>query len=61
MSELQYEQVAVESFLETDDVLTVAIKSSAPYDVEDKKNFEGLLQIHTSFAAPLVIAEAYQA
>ena len=61
MSELQYKQVAVESFLETDDVLTVVTKSPAPYDVEDKKNFEGLLQIHTSFAALLVIAEAYQA
>ena len=61
MSELQYKQVAVESFLETDDVLTVATKSSAPYNIEDKKNFEGLLQIYTSFAILLVIAEAYQA
>ena len=61
MSELQYKQVAIESFLETDDVLTVVTKSSAPYDIEDKKNFESLLQIHTSFAALLVIAEAYQA
>ena len=43
MSELQYKQVAIESFLETDDVLTVVTKSSAPYDVEDKKNFESLL------------------
>ena len=61
MSELQYKQVAVESFLETDDILTVATKSSAPYDVEDKKNFESLLQIYTSFATLLVIAETYQA
>ena len=61
MSELQYKQVTVESFLETDDVLTVATKNSALYDIEDKKNFKGLLQIYTSFATLLVIAEAYQA
>ena len=61
MSKLQYKQVAIESFLETDDVLTVATKSSAPYDIKDKKNFESLLQIYTSFAILLVIAEAYQA
>ena len=61
MSELQYKQVAVESFLETDDILTVARKSSALYDIKDKKNFESLLQIYTSFATLLVIAETYQA
>ena len=61
MSELQYKQVTVESFLETDDVLTVATKNSALYDIKDKKNFESLLQIYTSFATLLVIAETYQA
>jgi len=61
MSELQYKQVAVESFLKTDDVLTVATKSSALYDVEDKKNFENLSQIYIFFATMLVIAETYQA
>jgi len=60
MSELQYKQVAVESFLKTDDILTVARKSSVLYDIKDKKNFESLLQIYTSFAALLVIAETYQ-
>jgi hypothetical protein len=47
--------------LETENALTVAIESSAPYDVEDKKNFEGPLQIHTSSSALLAITEAYQA
>ena len=59
MNELWDKQVPVESCLETDDALTAAIESSAPYDVEDEKNFEGRSQIHISSFALLEIPKAY--
>ena len=61
MNELQYKQALVDSCLEIYHALDGAIKSSAPYDVADKKNFYGPSQTHTFPVAWLAIAEAYQA